>query len=320
MSSQLDVCVILATYNGEKYIVEQLDSLRNQTYPWVKVIISDDGSRDGTVKLVENYINEYSLKNWKLTVNAENKGYAKNFLEAACSANADIIFFCDQDDIWLPDKIELMVSVYQENSSVNMLASDLQLVYVDDDAVHWSDKDISTMNDSKETEFIKFSLPMFHCQRSGCTMSIRGDFLNDIIPYWVRGWAHDDFIWKCAVMLDCCAIFHYRGIKRRMHSNNVTNVKVRTRETRIEQIESEKKSIESLKKLVANVDKKDLMRSEKLAILNSFENYNSLRQQVVNKHSFIALTKLIFHYRNYYPTRNTMLMDMYLMIFKTYRK
>ena len=102
----MKISIVLSTYNGSQYIEEQLDSLRNQTYTADEVLISDDCSQDNTVQIIETYIKKYELLNWKLEVNEKNCGWRKNFMNLITSAMGDIVFTCDQDDIWSADKIQ----------------------------------------------------------------------------------------------------------------------------------------------------------------------------------------------------------------------
>ena len=95
--------VAMCTYNGEKYIREQLMSIRNQTLRIDEIVICDDCSEDDTVEIIENLIRQYDLP-VRLHVNTWNHGYRKNFEQAICRCSGDIIFLSDQDDIWLPTK------------------------------------------------------------------------------------------------------------------------------------------------------------------------------------------------------------------------
>ena len=102
------VSVVLCTYNGEKYIREQLDSILNQTYPIYEIIISDDCSTDSTISIVKEYaiLNE----NIKVFCNKSNLGVANNFQKGLFKATGDYIAISDQDDIWMDNKVELLVS------------------------------------------------------------------------------------------------------------------------------------------------------------------------------------------------------------------
>lgn len=106
--------VVIATYNGEEYIEEQLETIKDQTRIVDEVLVFDDLSQDGTVLLIKNFIEKYGLSNWNLIVNKVNKGYSRNFYEGICKATGDIIFCCDQDDIWDKRKIENMVTFFEK--------------------------------------------------------------------------------------------------------------------------------------------------------------------------------------------------------------
>lgn len=98
--------VIMATYNGEKYIREQLDSILNQTYGDIRIIVRDDGSKDGTVDIVREYAAKYPGTVTLVEDDAKCGSSRSNFMQAMKYATADYIMFSDQDDFWLPDKIQ----------------------------------------------------------------------------------------------------------------------------------------------------------------------------------------------------------------------
>lgn len=123
------VSVVMATYNGTKYLDKQLCSIRDQTLRPDEVIICDDGSTDQTVELVEQFIKENRLENWSITRNAKNLGYARNFLHAMELASGDILIFSDQDDIWLPEKVETVKGWMEKEPAILCLFS--QYTYID---------------------------------------------------------------------------------------------------------------------------------------------------------------------------------------------
>ena len=105
----MNISVVMATYNGEKFIRKQLDSIRMQTRLPDEVLIFDDISTDRTKEIVDSYIKEFELQeSWHFHTNETNKGCIRNFLDGAQAAHGDIIFYADQDDIWALNKIELM--------------------------------------------------------------------------------------------------------------------------------------------------------------------------------------------------------------------
>lgn len=99
------VAILMATYNGEMYVAEQIESILNQTFSdWV-LYIRDDGSTDKTVEILESFRNKCDKINL-VTDDYNNKGAKWNFIHLLEIVDADYYMFCDQDDIWLPNKIE----------------------------------------------------------------------------------------------------------------------------------------------------------------------------------------------------------------------
>lgn len=114
--------VVLTTYNGDKYIIELLDSLRCQTRKPDEVIIRDDCSSDKTVELIRSYIENYNLEeSWVLHTNKSNLGYKRNFIKCMKEAAGEIIFLCDQDDVWATEKVEIMSGVFERKAYIDAL-------------------------------------------------------------------------------------------------------------------------------------------------------------------------------------------------------
>ncbi len=101
------VSIVLTTYNGQTFLGQQLDSLFQQTYPEIEIIAVDDGSRDHTVSILQEYAARHP--NMKVFVNETNLGFIKNFEKGCRLSSGNWIALCDQDDYWSPEKIEKMV-------------------------------------------------------------------------------------------------------------------------------------------------------------------------------------------------------------------
>lgn len=100
------VNVLISTYNGEKYIKEQIDSVLSQSYPSVRIYVRDDGSSDNTMEILRGYARKGQIR----LLHGKNVGYGRSFgrlLKAA--EEGDYWAFCDQDDVWLPDKVKWAV-------------------------------------------------------------------------------------------------------------------------------------------------------------------------------------------------------------------
>lgn len=104
MNKMQTISVVMATYNGEKYIREQIDSILNQTYPIYELIIQDDCSTDHTVAIAKDYAKRYPVV--KVFENQHNLGLNQNFKTAVMRATGDFVAISDQDDVWYKDKLE----------------------------------------------------------------------------------------------------------------------------------------------------------------------------------------------------------------------
>lgn len=119
------VKILLASYNGEKYINEQIDSIIQQTYQNWKLIIRDDGSSDNTISI----INEYCEKDKRIILfdDSEKHVGAKNsFIRLLEYVEGELFMFCDQDDVWLPNKIELSIQAY--NNAKNQKSDEFPII------------------------------------------------------------------------------------------------------------------------------------------------------------------------------------------------
>lgn len=116
----MKVSVAMCTYNGEKYIEEQLNSILHQT-KIDEIIICDDGSKDKTLEICNEILKSSNVE-YTLKLN-KNLGFAKNFYQAITLCSGDIIFFCDQDDIWKENKIDLMCQVFNNDPDTLLVFS-----------------------------------------------------------------------------------------------------------------------------------------------------------------------------------------------------
>jgi glycosyltransferase involved in cell wall biosynthesis len=120
------ISVVMATYNGEAYLREQLDSILNQTYQNFELIVVDDGSKDETLTI----LNEYSRIDERVIVfpAEENLGVVKNFERGLKLTKGDFIALSDQDDVFRKDKLEVLLNTICNNPNCDMVVSDLTLI------------------------------------------------------------------------------------------------------------------------------------------------------------------------------------------------
>jgi len=128
------VAILLCTYNGEKFLVEQLDSLQTQTVTKWCLYVSDDGSTDHTLEIIKHYQVLWGSDKL-LFKHGPQKGFAQNFLGLACDTNikADFYAFCDQDDVWLPEKLSVAIEhIACESSNGQLYAYGGRTTYTDE--------------------------------------------------------------------------------------------------------------------------------------------------------------------------------------------
>lgn len=120
----MKISTVVATYNGEKYILEQLSSIMAQNRKVDELVLVDDGSSDDTLSIVNTFITEHELSDtWKVFVNEQNLGYKANFKKALTLSSGDVVILCDQDDIWEENKVEEFEKVFSEHEVLAVNAS-----------------------------------------------------------------------------------------------------------------------------------------------------------------------------------------------------
>lgn len=172
----MKISVCMATYNGEKFVREQLECIWQQTCKPAEVIICDDDSTDGTREIIRDFITENHLEDtWKLIHNQERKGYPGNFYYCMGLANGDVVYLADQDDIWSPEKIERMQEVLEGQDAIKILACKMELVDAEG-------KDIKTLikpNYSKETGQVRnvsLEQVLYKNEWSGMVLAYRNEW------------------------------------------------------------------------------------------------------------------------------------------------
>ena len=203
------ISVVIATFNGEKYIIEQLNSIENQTIKPDEVIISDDNSTDNTLKL----INEFQLSSKLKIILLNNKkrlGYAKNFERALLRSNGDYVFLSDQDDFWLPNKISFMINLAKKYPYKSCFINNTLIV----------DESLKSLgNITKIDQIRNLGLSTKSFVMGACCL-LKKDFLDFTLPFPNHVKAHDNWIVELSHDLDICFITEEVLQLYRRHDNN----------------------------------------------------------------------------------------------------
>ena len=124
----LTTSVLIATYNGAHFLEQELESIRQQSLPPDEVLIADDHSSDGTCKLAQAFIDQHHLSHWRIIRRKKNLGFQQNFLSALKMVHGDLIFIADQDDVWLPDKVESMRRIFMQEPHAMLVSCQYRLI------------------------------------------------------------------------------------------------------------------------------------------------------------------------------------------------
>lgn len=305
------ISVAMASYNGIKYIGEQLDSIRTQTLNPDEVIICDDCSNDGTFEFCRDYIAKYNLTGWAVYRNDKNLGVLQNFRLAMNKCTGDYIFTCDQDDIWLPDKIQAMTQAMNENNNIMLLVSNYQAVDSNKQKINAHLRNI-TRNDG---EIIRLPLKNYWLEnvRPGCVMAFRREILERLKIFDSADKLHDSVLWQHAVIMDSLYLINRQLILFRRHENNTTAAfhEALSLERKIKDLRAD-----------SELYKKFLAHSKELGINNInhelLENKQKFLTQRINilaKKNLFAIIYFVIANIKFYPTLRNALSDIYAAIF-----
>ena len=229
MLRKMRTSVLISTYNGEQFIEEQLASLLGQTVQPDEVLIMDDSSTDSTYAKIQAFLQRKNLDGWKLSRNERNKGFRANFRALAEAATGELVFFCDQDDVWGNRKIETCVNFMTDFPDVSLVCTEF--------FAGGTRPDTNALNTLERSGGWDFERVLPHKGKPyiwlGCAMAVRGSFIREILPYWDAGWAHDECVWCMAEATGSGAILHENHLWHRVHGGNATGKKVHEKERRI---------------------------------------------------------------------------------------
>lgn len=267
-----DIQILMATYNSEKYLRKQLDSIIEQSNKDWKLLIRDDGSLDKTIDIVEEYRLEYPDKVRLIKNEGTEHGADTNFYELLKQASGDYVMFCDHDDVWMPDKVEVSLKKIQEMEAYYGKSMPI-LVYTDKYIV---DKELNILPEEGYSKVHRTELNYFLVENyaSGCTCILNKNlYQNIIVPgidifydYW------------CVLVAGAIGKIGYldkKTMKYRQHGDNVTG------ETRVN----------SLSYIFSKIKRKDL-NSYQIYFLQAQELFDKYEKQLTPESCRIILAFL----------------------------
>lgn len=207
----LKISIAMATYNGEKFLKKQLDSIYGQTVKNIEVIVSDDCSTDSTVAILKEYSHKFGLKYF---VNDANIGFVRNFEKAISYCQGDLIALADQDDVWLPEKLETLIN---EIGGKSLICSDAELIDEEGNTISDSFGKYSNIIDISGKPFIYYACNTFV---TGCTVLFKRELLNTALPFPKSVKLHDYWLGLAAKKRNGIKYLSLPLVKYRQHTNN----------------------------------------------------------------------------------------------------
>lgn len=290
------ISIVMTSYNGEKYICEQLDSIRKQKLIADEVIIRDDGSTDGTINLVNSYIEKYGLETWQFIYGQQNVGWKRNFYEAITMAQGDYIFLCDQDDIWHEDKVESIVNVMENYPEIELLVSGYHSFY---EAGANYLRNRGDLKDDGSICQIPFDKNCLNITYPGCTFCFRKNLKRRFKEYWFESSPHDAMLWYLAMQNDGLYVYNKVLMEYRRHKESATNHMGHY--TVEKQLEIYKRHIKVID-ILLNINRET--HPDRTRLLNNIKKWYLHRINMVESRRLIYIFALIPELKYYYGLRS----------------
>ncbi len=284
----MKLIVLLSTYNGERYLRQQLDSLINQDLKPDKILVRDDGSKDDTINILEEYASEHPFIEYYY---GQNKKPARSFWELMSVADeADYYALCDQDDVWQKDKLSVAVNMLEKEDK------DIPLLYCSKYTL--TDENLNPMETeiSKLYSYTDFAHSLLYHTAPGCTFVFNNLARKKALQYDLSKeffMIHDAIIHKVVAMFGKVILDNDSHIYYRQHGNNEIGMKsgpIKTFISRINNFTSGKminyrsKTAKSLLNVYGNECSDEQRRL--LEIVANYKTDKKLREHLINDECF----------------------------------
>ncbi len=276
------VSIALCTYNGEKYLIEQLDTLVNQSYTNLEIIAVDDCSTDGTVAILKQY--EAKHTNFRVYQNDRNLGYIKNFEKAISLCQGDFIALSDQDDVWDLHKVETQLA--KIGSSVLTYHNS---AFIDSNGMPMNKSMSDVINMYEGSSYRPFLL--YNCI-SGHTILFQRKYARDFMPF-PKDIFHDRWMGFVATNLGSINYVDECLVKYRQHDNSDTNILKIKRDNNRPAIIGREKILKAVSDLEV-FSRYPKIKDEKF--INRF--YDIYKEQLNSYVSIGLVSFLFFHYKS----------------------
>jgi glycosyltransferase involved in cell wall biosynthesis len=221
----MKISIAMCTYNAERYLQQQLDSLASQTYLPFELVVCDDHSRDSTAQIIEHFSRNSPIP-VRFFQNPKNLGSTANFSQAIALCEGEFIALCDQDDIWREDKLDKQITPFSRDAELGGVFCDGDLIDADSNPMNlslWNSLGFTPL--MRKQVLTSSPLPALARQNfvTGATLIFRAN-LRSHFPRIPEEWVHDAWIaWKICTY-SRLHLLSDRLVSYRIHSNNQVGV------------------------------------------------------------------------------------------------
>lgn len=212
------ISVAISTYNGEKYVKEQIDSILSQSQKPDEIIVMDDCSTDRTVEIIEEIFSQVNDIDCLVEVNEKNIGAVNSFNKSISKCTGNIIFTADQDDIWMQDKIKIMCQLFEDEQIV-LAYSDAYVVNEKREIIHTSLCECVGRPRKVSSQSNFYNQALKGIFPHGCTIAFRKKFFDNVKPCKLL---HDNWLPLCVPFFGKVDSIDQPLIEYRQHMNNAS--------------------------------------------------------------------------------------------------
>ena len=268
----MKLSVAMCTYNGESYLREQLESILNQTVPVDEIILCDDGSTDNTVKIARSVL-EAGTVTFRIIENERSLGVAENFLCALKHTSGDYVFTCDQDDIWVKNKVEIFVKEIKQSNRL-LYFSDGLLVDGQGRSLHMNLWEVYRVPYLESSEHLYMKNLVRNGIVTGAAMCVSRELIDSVdeIP---TPFLHDEWLSVVATGKDSIRAIPHVTFHYRQHGKNVVGAEKQGFKTQAKRWIGNFKEIEGIREQRCN-------RAEAIAAIARHTQYQPLTEACHN--------------------------------------
>lgn len=269
------ISVAMCTYNGSKYLNQQLESISSQSLLPNELIVCDDNSTDNTIEIVKNFSKKAPFK-VSLYQNSLNLGSTKNFEKAIGLCDSEIIVLSDQDDIWEKNKLQRITEEFSKSSTIGGVFSNASLIDENGNLLKgdlWSSVRFKKKEQRKAMKGEIFKTLLKHNVVTGATMAFRSEYKNILLPI-PKNFIHDEWIALLLGVFSKIVPISDKLIRYRIHPN--------------QQIGVSQLSLEEELRKTKGIDSEEYLKAKK--------NYQEAKKIIINYSIIANKDKLIIKY------------------------